>query len=199
MKFFTFIAVGFYVIMISLIGVLLILFSLHLLAVQDVSLILSQLYADKSARIIVSLTGLLLILLAFSFAQLILGKMQKERTIAFNSPTGRVTVALSAVEDLIRRMCSAMPEVKELRPYVIAGKRAIEIDLKVILRSESNIPDLTARLQDMIKVRLQDILGVEEQIVVRIHVAKIVSLEEKDKKAKKEFEKTTPNIPFSGF
>jgi len=140
-----------------------------------------------------------MILLSLSFAQLILGKMQKERTIAFSSPTGRVTIALSAVEDLIKRMCSSIPEVKELRPYVIAGKRGLEIDLKVILRSEINIPDLTTRLQDMVKTRLQDVLGVDEQIMIRIHVAKIVSVEEKDKKAKKEFEKTTPNIPFSGF
>ncbi|MDD5044532.1 MAG: alkaline shock response membrane anchor protein AmaP [Candidatus Omnitrophica bacterium] len=199
MKFLTIIGVGFYVIVISLISTLLILFSLHILAVQDVTMVLSLLYTDNSYRIISGLVGLLLILLSLSFAQLILGKMQKERTIAFNSPSGRVTVALSAVEDLIKRMCASIPEVKELRPYVIAGKRGIEIDLKVILRSEINIPELTTRLQDMIKNRLQDILGIDEQIVVRIHVAKIVSVEEKDKKAKKEFEKTTPNMPFSGF
>jgi len=198
MKFFTILGVTFYVVIISLIGILAILFSAHILPVQDVNILLEQLYNDGSSRLIIGLVSALLILLGFSFAQLILGKMQKERTIAFNSPTGRVTVALSAVEDLIRRMCSSIPEVKELRPYVIAGKRGIEIDLKVILRSEINIPELTTRLQDLVKNRLQDLLGVDEQIIVRIHIAKIVSTEEKDKKGKKEFEKT-PTIPFSGF
>ncbi|MCM8763230.1 MAG: alkaline shock response membrane anchor protein AmaP [Candidatus Omnitrophica bacterium] len=199
MKIFTLIGISFYVMIISLLGVLLILFGMHVLTVQNVSLFLEKLYVDLSSRLITALVGILLILLSFSFAQLILGKIQKERTIAFTGTAGRVTVALSAVEDLIRRMCSAIPEVKELKPYVIAGKRGIEIDLKVVLRSEINIPDLTARLQEMVKSRLQDILGIDEQIMVRIHVAKIVSQEEKDKKIKKEFEKTQNPIPFSGF
>ncbi|MCM8779910.1 MAG: alkaline shock response membrane anchor protein AmaP [Candidatus Omnitrophica bacterium] len=198
MKLFSIIGIGFYVVVIGLIGVLAIFFSLHILYVQDINIALEQIYNDGASRIIIGLAGLLLILLSLSFAQIILGKMQKERTIAFSSPTGRVTVALSAVEDLIRRMCSAMPEVKELRPYVIAGKRGIEIDLRVTLRSEINIPELTTRLQEMVKDRLQNILGVDEQIIVRIHIAKIVSIEEKDKKGKKEAEKAPP-IPFSGF
>jgi uncharacterized alkaline shock family protein YloU/uncharacterized membrane protein len=148
-------------------------------------------------RIIVFLSGLLLILISFSFAQLILSKFAREKTIAFATSSGQVTIALSAIEDLIRRLSGYMPEIKELRPDVIAGKKGILVDLRVVLKSEANIPELTARLQDITRSKIQEVLGIEEQIIIKIHVAKIISAEEKDRK-RKEFEKE-PTIPFSGY
>lgn len=194
MRFLTFLGISFYVAVIGIIGFVCILFGLHVFNLQEIVTLLHSVYTDPSSRIILCLVGLLFILISLSFAQLILGKMQKERTIAFTGPSGRVTIALSAVEDLIRRMNASVPEARELRPYVIAGKKGIEIDLKVVLRQETSIPDLTTRLQDLIKIKLQEVLGVDEQIIVRIHVAKIVSPEEK--KNKKE---PNPSAPYSGF
>ena len=89
-----------------------------------------------------------------------------------------------AVEDLIRRIAALLPEIRELRPDVIAGKKGLMVDLRVILRSEANIPELTARLQDLTKSKIQSALGIEEQISIRIHIAKIITSEEKDKKRK---------------
>jgi uncharacterized alkaline shock family protein YloU len=81
---------------------------------------------------------------------------------------------------------------------VIATKKGIVVDLRVVLKSEANIPELTDRLQEITRFKIQEVLGLEEQIIVRIHVAKIVSAEEKDKK-RKEPEKEEPTIPFSGY
>ncbi|MFA5287364.1 MAG: alkaline shock response membrane anchor protein AmaP, partial [Candidatus Omnitrophota bacterium] len=141
---------------------------------------------------------LLLILISFSFAQLILGRFQREKTIAFSTASGEVTIALSAVEDLIRRLAGIIPEIKELRPDVIATKKGIIADLRVILRREANIPELTSRLQDITRSKIQEVLGVEEQIIVKIHVAKIAPMEEKDKR-KKNSEKEEPAVPFSEY
>jgi uncharacterized alkaline shock family protein YloU len=151
------------------------------------------------ARIAILLTGFLLILVSFSFAQLILGRFQREKTIAFITSSGEVTIALSAVEDLIKRLSNIIPEIKELRPNVIANKKGnLEVDLRVILRSEVNIPELTARLQDIARSKIQEVVGSEGDIIIKIHIAKIISGEEKDKR-KKEFEKDEPTIPFGGY
>lgn len=149
------------------------------------------------ARIIVGLLGFLLILISFSFAQLILGRFQREKNIAFNTPSGEVTVALSAIEDLIKRLVIFIPEIKELRPNVIATKKGVIVDLRVVLKSEANIPDLTARLQEVSKSKIQEVLGLEEEIIVKIHIAKIVTVEEK--KRKDFIEKENPTIPFGGY
>lgn len=192
----------FYATILILIGLALISFSTLLtiksdiLQPEDISSMYSYIQNSIAARIIIFLSGALLILVSFSFAQLILGRFQREKTIAFTTASGQVTIALPAVEDLIRRIAEFMPEIKELRPDVIATKKGIIIDIRAILKSEANIQELTSRLQELTKSKIQEVLGLEEQIVINIHVAKIISAEEK---RKKETDKEEPTIPFRGF
>jgi len=198
MRFFTVLGILFYAGVIILIGVVLIVFSLNLLQPQEINDLLIFTQHSINTKIIIGLSGALLILISFSFAQLILGRFQREKTIAFTTSSGEVTIALSAVEDLIRRMSGVIPEIKELRPDVVATKKGIIVDLRVVLKSEANIPELTGRLQEITKSKIQEVLGLEEQILIKIHVAKIISLEEKERK-KRDIEKDEPTIPFSGY
>ncbi|MDD4908516.1 MAG: alkaline shock response membrane anchor protein AmaP [Candidatus Omnitrophica bacterium] len=200
MRFLTIAGIVFYTSIVFFIGGILIIFSFNYLPIQDAINALTQyLPLTLNSRVIVGLTGLLLIIISYSFAQLILGKMQQEKTIAFANPQGQVTISLSAVEDLIKRLVRGMPEIKEIRPDVIAGKKGIAVDLRLILASEVNIPDLTSRLQDTIKNKIQETLGIEEEIFVKIHVAKIISTEEKDRKRKETDKEEPRSIPYSGY
>ena len=198
MRIFTVLGILFYAVVLILIGMILIIFSVNLLQPQDINNLLAYMQYNINSRIIVGLSGLLLIVISFSFAQLILGRFQRERTIAFTTASGEVTIALSAVEDLIKRLAGVIPEIKELRPDVIATKKGIVVDIRVVLKSEANIPDLTARLQEITRSKIQEILGLEEQIIIKIHVVKIISIHDADKK-RKELEKEEPTIPFSGY
>ncbi|MBM3243893.1 MAG: alkaline shock response membrane anchor protein AmaP [Candidatus Omnitrophica bacterium] len=198
MRIFTVLGIFFYATVIILTGVILIALSLNLVQAQDIYNALIYVQSSWNPRLITGLSGLLLILISFSFAQLILGKLQREKTIAFSTASGEVTIALSAVEDLIRRLAGVIPEIKDLRPDVIASKKGIIVDLRVILKREVNIPELTSRLQELARLRIQEVLGIEEQIVVKIHVAKIALSEDKDKKRRGE-EKEEPIVPFSGY
>ena len=198
MRIFTVLGILFYAVVLILIGMILIIFSVNLLQPQDINNLLAYMQYNINSRIIVGLSGLLLIVISFSFAQLILGRFQRERTIAFTTASGEVTIALSAVEDLIKRLAGVLPEIKELRPDVIATKKGIIVDIRVVLKSEANIPDLTSRLQEITRSKIQEILGLEEQIIIKIHVVKIISIHDADKK-RKELEKEEPTIPFSGY
>jgi len=196
MRIFTVLGVIFYATVIILTGSALIAFSLNLLTPQDINQVLLHIQDSLNSRLITGLSGLLLVLISVSFAQLILGRLQREKTIAFTTSSGEVTIALSAVEDLIRRLTGSLPEIKELRPDVIATKKGIIVDLRVILKKEVNIPELTLRLQDIVKARIQEVLGIEEQIIVKIHVAKIATTEEK---RRKDQEKESSVPPFTGY
>ena len=198
MRIFTVLGILFYAVVLILIGMILIIFSVNLLQPQDINNLLAYIQYNINSRIIVGLSGLLLIVISFSFAQLILGRFQRERTIAFTTASGEVTIALSAVEDLIKRLAGVIPEIKELRPDVIATKKGIIVDIRVVLKSEANIPDLTSRLQEITRSKIQEILGLEEQIIIKIHVVKIISMQDTDRK-RKELEKEEPTIPFSGY
>jgi uncharacterized alkaline shock family protein YloU len=198
MRIFTVFGIFFYAAAIILAGIILIAFSLNLLQPQYVSNLFDYIQNSPNSRIAIGLSGFLLILISLSFARLILGRLQREKTIAFDTSSGEVTIALSAVEDLIRRLTGVIPEIKELKPDVIATKKGIMVDLRVILRKEANIPELTSRLQEITKSKIQEVLGIEEQITVKIHVAKIITIDEKDRK-RKESEKEEPAVPFSGY
>jgi uncharacterized alkaline shock family protein YloU len=199
MKFFTVLGIIFYAVMIMAIGLALIVFALNLLLPADINNLLILAQSSHNSRVVIGLSGALLILISFSFAQIILGKFQREKTIAFATSSGQVTISLSAVEDLIRRLSGIIPEVKELRPNVVANKKGIVVEMRVVLRSEANIPELTSRLQEITKSKIQEVLGVDEQIIIRIHVAKIAH-DEKDNRRKKDFEKEDRStIPFSGY
>ncbi|MFA5063410.1 MAG: alkaline shock response membrane anchor protein AmaP [Candidatus Omnitrophota bacterium] len=196
MRIFTVLGILFYAIVIILAGIGLIVFALNLFQPQSISNLINLAQSSMNSRLLVGLSGLLLILVSFSFARLILGQLQREKTIAFDTASGEVTIALSAVEDLIRRLTGVIPEIKELKPDVIAGKNGISVDLRVILKKEANIPELTSRLQDITRSKIQEVLGIEEQINVKIHIAKIAATEDKKKK---EPEKEEPTVPFSGY
>ena len=198
MKFITFLGISFYCAVIILMGMVLILFALHLLPVADILAVMQYSYDIQNMRMMLGLTGLLLIIISITFAQIITGKIQQERTIAFNNPSGQVTIALSAVEDLLRRLTSGIHEIKEARPAVVATKKGIDVNLRLILRSETHIPELTSRVQELTRAKLAEILGVDESINVKIHVIKIISEEAKRRKEKEPADHE-PTIPFQSY
>lgn len=197
MKFFTVLGLIFYTIVICALAGLLISLSLHWIYPEHISSALHLIYDDMQSRQIIFLVAVFIFLFNLFFTQGITGRWQRERTIAFKMPTGEVTIALSAVEDLIKRISSGIPEIRELKPKVIAGKKNnIEVNIRLILRSETNIPDVTSRLQEMIKSRIQE-LGIDAEVMAKIHVAKIISHEEKNKKEHEEGRYAKgPAVPF---
>lgn len=199
MKFFTNVALLFYVATISLMSSLVILFVSHSFVLEDVYHYLSIIYEDLQSRMMVGAVGCFLIFLSFLFARIISGARQKERAIAFDNPSGRVTVSLAAVEDLVKRLVYRLSEIKEVRSHIIATKKGIEVESRLVLRADVNIPELTARLQELIKNKIQEILGVEEAIIVRIHVVKIASEEVRSKRDSKEEVLEKPAVPYSGY
>lgn len=201
MRIFSALVIIFYAINIILVGATFIIFSLDLSTLDNIYKLFTYLYQTSSSRIsIIILTGILLILFSYYLFRRIVIDFQREKTIAFKTQHGEVTIALSAVEDLIKQLANVMPEIKELRPDVIASKKGILVDLIVVLRSEANLPELTSRLQEMTRSKIQEVLGVEEEIIVRIHITKIISREDKDKeKKRREVDKDVPPVPYSGY
>ncbi len=187
----------FYTIIFALLGTLAIAFALHLIDIQELIPQLNFIYSDVHMRLITGLSGLFFILLSFAVAHIVTGKIQREKTIAFSNPNGQVTITLSAVEDLIKRLANQLTEIKDTKAIVRATKKGIDVRMRVVLRSETNIPDFTARLQDLIAARIQEVFGLDEPISVKIHVAKIIISEERSKKKEEKMEHDI-SVPYQG-
>lgn len=174
-----------YTIVFLAIGCALIAFSLNLILIEDIIPAIEYALDNLNVRLVIGLVGLLLIIYSLVAVQISIGNLQREKTIAFDNPSGRVTISLSAIEDFIRRSSAHISEVKELRANVKASKKGINITNRVVVYSDANIPEATERIQSILKNRIQEMLGIEEPINIKVHIAKIASRETKEKSPKK--------------
>ncbi len=198
MKLFIWIIMGCYMVLFILLGVGLLGFPLPGMPVEGAILWLQRVYLEKNLRMACFLTGGGLVLLNWMIAQLAIAKFQRQKTIAFENPDGEGTVSLAAIEDFIRRSTRELPEVKDLRSDVVAAKGRIFVRTRVTLWSEAHIPEVTERIQALVKARVQEMLaGIEEPVNVRVHVAKIVHREENQKSSGRRDEPIA--APFRGF
>ena len=197
----TIINILFFTLMCAFLGAIALAIAFHLVTFEQLKDILVFLYFDAQSRFVTGAAGVLFVLLSLGTVQGITGRIQREKTIAFSNPNGQVTITLSAVEDLVKRLSFQLREIKDARAAVKANKKGIDIRMRVVLRAETSVPDFTAKLQDLIASKIQEVFGIDEPITVRIHVAKIVSGEEKPKK-KEERRKEPPEedlaVPYQG-
>jgi len=189
-------AIVFYVTIIWVTSLAIMLFVLHVVDLNTIQRLLSIVYNDRQVSAIVFGIACGIIFVSFMLENLIYGRRRRERNIAFNNAGGPVAVSLSALEDLIKRLTTQVEEIKEIRPTVLAIKKGLDIDIKLILRAEANIPDLTNRLQELVRRKIEEAIGMEGKINIRIHVIKI-SLE--DMKGRRPMRIDEPNVPFHGY
>ncbi|NTV29435.1 MAG: alkaline shock response membrane anchor protein AmaP [Candidatus Omnitrophica bacterium] len=197
------IAIIFYVFIISLVGFTGLLFLAHFIDLRTYLDFMTFIYKDPQANTLAGVIVAITMLISLIYARIIYGRQERERNIFINNPLGRVTISVSALEDLVRRMAVRSPQVKEIYPYVTSAKKGLHIDIRLVLRSAANIPELTADLQNSIKARIQGVIGADERVNIRIHVVKITSDSNKSGKGGlREYEEDDTadlSVPFPGY
>ncbi len=190
-KIFNSLILAFYTIVFLIVGGLLIAYSLTFITPDDINLVVKYLPTEGNYRLIIGLIGVSIIVISLSILQIVLGSFQQEKTIAYENPDGQITVSLSAIEDLIRRLASEFDEVKELKPNVRTTRKGVEVYCKTILSQDRPIPDVTQKIQNSIKNKIQNMLGIEENLTVKIYVVKIMP-----KERSKKMQEEKPQAPF---
>ncbi len=201
MRVLTHIAMFFYLAIITFVAAVAISFAVHRIKFEELTYFLNIAYQSRNICIAIIVVSITAVLIGFLFSRIILGVQQKERTIAFENPSGRVTISLVALEDMIKRTVLRVSEVKEVRSSVRATKKGIDVTCRLVLKAESNIPDMTSRIQDLVKSRIQEILGLEENVIVRIHITKIITQSDKDPSGSESDRKdfSDMSVPFKGY
>ena len=194
MKLFTVVAILIYTLLFSVAGAILIAMAIRPESLRSAIDLIRSTSFTTNVKVGLSVTGLLLILINILIAQLSIGKLQRQKIIAFENPGGQVTLSLSAVEDYIKKITDRMTEIKEIKSTIYARKSGVEVITRAALYSGVNIPEVTEKVQAMIRSHLQEMLGLDETITVKVHVARIV---ERDKKS--EAKGASKEITPSGF
>jgi uncharacterized alkaline shock family protein YloU len=158
-------------------------------------------HSDPKLRILTALIGLWIILRCLNTIRNSAARKKREKTIAFESELGQVTISLAALEDTIKRLLADIKGLKEIKPQVTASKKEVKVILRMVLSSALNIPELTEKVQGIVRNKLQEMLGIEEQIKVQAEIRKIVfpeikKVKEKGSDAVKEEDTTVPYRDF---
>lgn len=202
MKFLTRIAILFYVTMVMFLSAFTLLYVFNYINAQSVLEFFTLIYVDDNLRVIFAAIAGSLLFLNYVFFRAFSVTSHRGGIIAFDNPAGRVSVSLLALEELTKRVISKSPEVKEVKSKIMATKKGLFIKITLILRIEGSIPEITSRVQELVKRKIQDAIGLDEPIDVAIFVGKIIPDHGKEKRAAKKEEppkEEEQNVPFQGY
>ena len=202
MKFLTRIAVLFYVTLIMFLSSFVLLFVLNYIDMQNIVNLFTIIYYDEALRMVFAVGACALLFLNFVFYRAFTVNIHREKTIAFDNRAGRVSVWVVAIEELTKRVISQTSEVREVKSKISVSKKGLLIKIKLILRAEGSIPEVTSRVQEVVKRKIQDTIGLDEPIEVAIYVGKILPDQGKEQRPpKKEEPQKEPqqNVPFQGY
>ena len=190
----------FYITIVMFVGCFFLLVSLKWIKLGSLIAILQTIYTQDRLRLIIGIAAGVILFKNFLYYQLLSMSLGR-KTIAFDNPSGRVSVSLPALEDLIRRTINKSPEVKQSKSSVVASKKGLRVTVKLILRSARNIPDLTSRIQEIVQNKVHEMIGISEPVNVTVYVSKIVpdKNSDRDSSDKSQEEKLEPHIPFHGY
>ncbi len=75
------------------------------------------------------------------------------------SALGQVRVSLTALENLIDKVVSPVPGIREVRPKVGPEDGGIGIRLKVIASPDINVPEMSRVIQQLVQDQIREVTG----------------------------------------
>ena len=153
-----------------------------------------QFFSDYWLRVVSGLLGILLILMCFSYLQRLLQRSRRDKSLTFESEQGKVSITLFAIEDMLRKILEARPEVSHIRVNVKLGKKYIEVMTKGVLTAEVNLVEFTKEIQESVKEKMHTLLGEDKEVQVNLEIRKVAIGGKKGS-----VEEPEPEIPFRNY
>lgn len=201
MRFLTRVAILFYVTTILLVSCTLLVFVANVPSFDSAVNYLYRVYHDFNLRIVFAGVAFALLMLNFAFYLIFSVRNNSNKVITFNNPAGKVQVSLDALENLIKRtLLETTTDIMEVKPALYANKKGLSARIKLILRSDANIPAMTSGVQDLVKRKIQSSIGTEKNVDVQIFVGKIMPAYINIQRPVEVLDQNHPaNIPYHGY
>ncbi len=174
MKFIKKLCLAVYLIIMVCVGGVLVVISLNVTPAETWIDAINLIYSSVYTQVAAGVAGLILILVGVIGPYKAARKLNRDKIITFQNPDGEVTVALSAIENFVLRVAKDIPGIKDVKSRVDVNKKGINITSFVSIEAGTNIPEATEQIQMLVKARVQDMLGVEESINIKMHINKIM-------------------------
>lgn len=149
------------------------------------------------ASFLLAMVVLCLNLLSLGFALV----LARDRTIQMPIEGGEVTVAVAAVEQSLARTACALPDVREVHVRVVkrpGEPEGLEIRADFTTWEGTAVQSVTRRLQEVLRMRAQEILGAEVRLQFDINLVGIVLKDAGKAEVKRKKGKDRPAQPYGG-
>ncbi|MEW6540216.1 MAG: alkaline shock response membrane anchor protein AmaP [Bacillota bacterium] len=88
-----------------------------------------------------------------------LRRKKESQAIVDESALGQVRVSLTALENLIDKIVSPVPGIREVRPKVGPENGGIGIRLKVVASPDINVPETSRAIQQLVQDQIREVTG----------------------------------------
>lgn len=113
-------------------------------------------YRDATAA---GLGVLLLVGLRLLWASVRRGRRERHAVVEDNA-LGQVRVALTAIENLINKVVSQVPGVREVHSRVVGDPNGVAIRIRATVTPEINIPETSKEIQQQVQDRVKAVTGI---------------------------------------
>jgi hypothetical protein len=103
--------------------------------------------------------GLVVLAVLLLFVELRPGPQPPRRLILNDDESGRVTVALAGIRDLVDREASQVAGVKRARSQIDEAPGGLEVSCRISVDPTSSVPALTGELRERLKAAVEHHVG----------------------------------------
>ena len=173
MNFFKRIFIFLYAIILLKVAVMTIVVSFDVLSIDLLLKYIVFLREHDSFKIFFSFIGCIFLFLSINSFYKLGKSFNKNKVIAFKNQEGELSVAISAIEEYVKKIVKDIFEVKDVKSFVKAKRNNMEIFINVSVDSQLSIPNITEKIHKNVKQKIQEVLGIEKKLIIKIHVKKI--------------------------
>ncbi|AYO30702.1 alkaline shock response membrane anchor protein AmaP [Biomaibacter acetigenes] len=145
-----------YTMFLAVVSVIVILFSVRLISLEDFGTRLAMLYG----RWEVGVVGFIFLLTSVRFLLSGLKAQRYSETVIKNGELGNISISLNAIENLILKITRDIENVKDVKVHIKKREDGISILLKLVVNYDVAIPEMTSALQKSIKNYIETTAGI---------------------------------------
>ncbi|MGB9792086.1 MAG: alkaline shock response membrane anchor protein AmaP [Thermacetogeniaceae bacterium] len=130
---------------------------------------ISVFQADSSSRWgAIAISGFLVIM-SFQLLAYATARQHEQKIIIDETRLGRIEIAASAIESLIRRAARQVRDIREVRPVLRYEQEGLGLFLHLSVNPEAHLPSVTQEIQQIVQEYLEEKAGVRVlQVDVRV-------------------------------
>lgn len=135
----------------------------------------SWIYTGDHGRLLIGVIGLVLLIIGISMITSAYRFERRGETIEFKNVLGEIRISLWAIEEFIARIAEEVEGIGWAKAHVEAKKGGIVVYCSVVMSPTGNVPETLGTLQNLIKRRIREELGIPDILGVKVFVRKFSS------------------------